>query len=106
MANLASSAVTVRRAFEEGDRTGKRVGVTKEVTVVLTGQGTTTNTIPASAFGFTYIYESSPWVKDDNTLVHRAHPSYDNTLLLLTVAAAVDTPADVTGTFRAIVKGY
>ena len=104
MANLASSGVTINRSWTEGGVTGKEVSC-RQVTLVLTGQGTTTNTIPASVLSLTKIEQASHFVKSDNTVIYHATPSYDGSVLLLSVVAA-DTPADITATIRGVVKGY
>lgn len=58
MADLAASAVTVLASWSEGGVAGKR-RIAKRVSVVLSGQGGTTNKIPAAAFGFRVIEEVS-----------------------------------------------
>ena len=111
MASLAASAVTINSAWTEAGITGKRLKVL-DVDLVLTGQGGTTNTIPASALGLTGIVECSPAVVSDNSKVYPACPNYAGDAILLTDPTnATDgnraNPADVTGvTVNLIVKGY
>lgn len=102
MANLASTAVTVVESWTEGDTYGKRLNVFY-VKVVLSAQGGGTNLIPASVImpGFNTIVSGGTFVKSDNSDVQVSSPSYDRTNLLLGL-----TPADVTGTYQGIVKGY
>tara|TARA_R110000868_G_scaffold323676_1_gene584598 strand:+ start:2611 stop:2958 length:348 start_codon:yes stop_codon:yes gene_type:complete len=52
MGAVASSAVTLVRAWEEGDRNGKFQAVYRQLSVVLSTQGGATNTIGAVALGF------------------------------------------------------
>ena len=107
MADLAASAVTVERAWCEGGVTGKELSC-RQVTMVLTAQGTTTNKIPASVLQLTKIEQASNLVKSDNTIIIVATPSYDGSVLLLRSLAGAETgaPADYTGTVRGVVKGY
>lgn len=102
MANLASSAVTVVESWTEGDTHGKRLNCFY-VSVVLTAQGGGTNLIPASVImpGFNTIVSGGTFTKADNSDVQVSSPSADRTFLLLGL-----TPADVTGTYLGIVKGY
>ena len=104
MSNLAQSAVVIERAWTEGGTTGKELSC-RQVTLTLTGQGTTTNKILASVLSLTKIEQATHFVKSDNTVVYHAVPSYDGSMLLLSVVAA-DTPADITATIRGVVKGY
>lgn len=105
MANLAASAVTIERAWTEGGTTGKELSC-RQVTLVLTGQGDATDKILATVLSLTKIEQAGSFVKSDNTVVYKACPSYDGSMLLLTLAAAADTPAAVTSTIRGVVKGY
>lgn len=110
MANLAASGVTIERVFREGGLLGKE-RLKMIVSVVLSSMGTTTNKIPASAFGLQKIEECSNLVKSDNTVIVVAVPSADGSLILLAnLAQATDAnrsnPADLTGTFRLTVAGY
>lgn len=110
MADLASSAVTVEKSWTEGGTNGKRVRCYR-VTLVLTGQGSTTNKIPASVLGLSVIEQASEFVKSDDTKVYPASPDYAGANLLLTdPTQATDAnralPADITATLRGVVKGY
>lgn len=110
MADLAASGVTVSASWTAGAVTGKR-HVEKLVKLVLTGQGTTTNKIPASALGLTKIESCSNGVKDDDTKIYPAVPSNDGkNLLLMDVTNATDAsraaPADITATIFITVQGY
>lgn len=99
MANLASTAVTLypdsldALRFPEGR--GISSLVSKSCKVVLTGQGGTTNQIPASAFGLTRLTAVSNLLDKTNNKVYLAtiDPVVDAIRLALTNA---DTAADVT----------
>ena len=47
-----SGTPTVNLAFEQGDRTGKVVRVVRNLTLTISSQGGTSNTIGAAALGF------------------------------------------------------
>jgi hypothetical protein len=104
MATLAASAVTINSRYNSIANTeGKRQTV--DATLVLTGQGGLTNTIPASLLGLSAIDSASVVDSDSNQLL--AGPSYDRTLLVLsTTSATTGAPTDVTATVRAIVTGF
>jgi hypothetical protein len=102
MANLARSAVVFNSEWSEGRN--KRVFV-RNVTMTLTGQGGTTNKILASVLGFTKLLECRSAVKSDNSVIYGRAPSIDGSFLMLTVAGAAGTPADVTATVQAVVTG-
>lgn len=109
MAALASSAVTINKSWLE-QRLGSMQIKCREVTLVLTGQGGTTNTIPASVLGLTSIEEVSNAVSDGNT-IYPCAPSYDGTAVIVSDAASATAAnhinaADLTDTVRLIVKGY
>lgn len=111
MANLASGDVTTVRTWYEWVNPFRR-RTCKLVRAAITGAGTTTDTarIPASAFGLTEFEEISLMVKDDNSLVYYAAPSYDRQYIVIPnvisgTATAHATPAAITGTFQFIVKG-
>lgn len=97
MANLARSAVTFNREWSEGRN--KQIFV-RDVTCVLTAQGTATNKILASVLGFLEVYEVPQAVKSDDSVVYVACASYDGSMILLGT-----TPADITATVRMLVKG-
>lgn len=111
MADLATSAVTLERAWSEGGTHGKDLSC-RLVTLVLTGQGGTTNRILASVLQLSKIEQATNFIDSANAGVIIANPSYDGSMLLLanleqvTDANRAD-PADVTGvTVRGVVKGY
>lgn len=108
MADLAASAVTVNDAWTEGGTSGKRIRCL-DVTLVLTGQGTTTNKIPASVLRLKSILTAEGFRRDSNEAI-LALPSYDgSSLLLIDLAAAAgashDNPSDITDTIRGVVTG-
>lgn len=108
MANLAASAVTVERSWTEAGVSGKEVSC-RQVTLILTAQGSTTNLIPASVLLLSKIEQSTPFVKSDDAKVYIASPDYAGANLLLvdvtTVTDANRIPADITATVRGVVKG-
>lgn len=115
MANMAQSQVTIVSSWTEGNTHGRRrtcVRATLATSNDGTGQGSATNTIPASLFGgLAYIEESTCAITSANKHVP-ASPSTDGTLLLLfnntnaTDANRAD-PADyINTTLTVTVKGY
>jgi hypothetical protein len=110
MAALASSAVTLVRGWTEGSITGKNRKCWN-VRLVLTGQGTSTNSIDAALFEMTTIEEVAGGV-DNGDLLVTARPNYAGTKVLLydvqnATDANRDDPADFTGvTVQLTVKGY
>lgn len=110
MANLASSAVTLVDSWYLAGMNGKKFRA-KRLTIVLTGQGGTTNKILATALGFTTIHGCSNAVLSDDSQVIAANPSYDGSYILLkssaiTNAAANAASGDYTGvTMRITVWG-
>ena len=110
MAALAKTAVTVRDSWYEGGAPLTKKTKVLSVTMVLTGQGGATNTIPASVFGLTTIREVTAVQIADDSLVTIAAPSYDGTKVFLydisnATDATRDAPVDLTGTFRCLIKG-
>lgn len=115
MADLTSTDVSVvEDTVETGVSTSRRRVTRKSVkgryTLVLGGQGTTTNGIPASALGLSKITGCGSFIKSDNTVIVPAVPSADGSkLLLCAVTNATDAsraaPADFTGTFTGNVEG-
>ena len=112
MADLAASAVTLVSGWQEGDRSGKYRQKVLDVQVTLATMGSTTNTIPASAFGLTYIREVLASA-DESTPYGQIQfiPSYDGTLIYaIDLEQATDAnrgdPTDVSGNWRFVVKGY
>lgn len=105
MADLAASAVTTVQQLTFGG-TGHKDVILKRVVLTLATMGTTTNKVPASAFGFSVVVAVYSFVKNDNTRL-LAVPSFDNThVLLMDPVAATNAAADFTGTFEAVVIGY
>lgn len=109
MADLGPSAVVVNRAWSEGGTTGKEL-VAKDVTLTLTGQGSTTNKINAATLGFTILEQATGFRRDDSTLIV-CRPSWNGSVLLCydmknVTDASRENPADVTDVIRGVVKGY
>jgi hypothetical protein len=104
MANLAQSAVTIERAWVEGGVSGKEISC-RQVTLVLTAQGTVANKITKDVLALSKIEQATPFVKDNNAVSVLAFPSYDGSQLLLADLVTTGVPADFTGTFRGVVKG-
>jgi len=110
MAALASSAVTVVNAGYQVMLGGPRLTI-KRLTLVLTGQGGSSNTIDASTLGFTSMLSCSNATADDNGFLYPAMVSYDGSKIHLTdmsnaTDATRDVPADITDTVRITVTGY
>jgi hypothetical protein len=109
MANLASTAVTINRAWTEAGLAGKDISC-RDVTCVLTGQGGNTNLIGASALQLTQILNCTNAIKSDNSVMYAARPNFAGTaVLLVDLTQATDAsriPADITATVRFIVKGF
>lgn len=101
MADLTSSAVTLNRDWFAGLQRNVRQ---KDVTLVLTAQGTSTNKIPATALGLTKILGPTVLVKSDDLVIVLGTPDYAGDNLLLKNEAAA-TALDYTGTFRGVVTG-
>jgi hypothetical protein len=100
MAALAKTAVTIRRNYKDA---GSKYSVF-ELTLVLTGQGTTTNTIDAATLNLTEIRGCSSACSDGNDVILPATPNYAGTILLLGGGAS-NAPADYTDTFHITVWG-
>lgn len=110
MAALASSAVTVLSATNLVALGSPRLTI-KRLTLVLTGQGGATNTIGATALGFTSFIGCTNATADDNGFLYPAMVSYDGTKIFLTdmsnaTDATRDVPADITDTVRITITGY
>ena len=115
MASLAKTAVT---PYPTGDisasewpSTGKgnRGTYKRACKVVLTAQGSATNSIPAAAFGFTRLLSCGPLVDIAGSKVYNA--AVDPTRNIILVADAALAPVDVTSanayiTVEGIVSGY
>jgi hypothetical protein len=115
MASLVKTAVTPYPtgdiAASEWPSTGKgnRGTYKRTCKVVLTGQGTAANSIPAAAFGFTRLLGCSPLVDITNSKVVPAAVDPTRNIILLTDATLA--PADVTSanayiTVEGVVSGY
>ena len=116
MADLASSAVVINRAWSEGGTTGKELSC-RQVTLTLTAQGGTTNRILASVLALSVIEQASVFTDSANAKLFIASPNVaaagnaaaGGALLLVDLTQAVDAsriPADVTATITGVVKGY
>jgi len=103
MAALASSAVTLNDNWTSQGNNGKKYSF-RNVTLVLTGQGTVANPIPASALGLTKVIGAYPLTKSDDSLFVLGASNAANSVLLLK-AAADNVPADYSGTFTGTVYG-
>lgn len=107
MADLASSAVTVRASFPLRDGFGKsRFESVRDLTVVLAaqGDGSAGSNIPAAALGFSAIYSVESITKSDNSIILVGAPKTDGSAILLK-AAGTGAPAQYTGTFNMRVRG-
>ena len=113
MAALESTAVTVLSATNLVALGAPRL-TTKRLTLVLTGQGGASNTIGATALGFTSFTGCTNAITSDDGFIHPAAVSYDGSkILLIDVSkneantATRDVPLDITGlTIRITVTGY
>lgn len=111
MAALDSSAVSLyptsgiaTAEWEEGGQVDKH-HLVRRLKLVLTGQGGTSNTIGASALGFSSLLSCSNLWDATNSKVYLAVVDPVNNVILL-AATAADTAADVTSTATYItVKG-
>lgn len=112
MADLAASGVTINRRWTEGGNLANKGFTVLDVTMVLSSMGTTTNAIPATAFGLTEVTEVHPRA-DDNAgtrSLYFLQPSLDGSEIyvydpeVVTDANRGDA-IDVSVTLRAIVKG-
>jgi len=111
MADLLATAVTFNRSWTEGGVQGSGKDVLcHDVTLVLTGQGSTTNKIAASVLRLSVIEQTTGFRRSDTRCILAA-PSYNGSALVLydvEVVADADRadPIDVTDTIRGVVKGY
>lgn len=108
MANLAASAVTHEKGWKSLSTPSQLT--TRHLTLVLTGQGTSTNKILASTLGFNKIHSCSLAQRSDDAGAYPAAPSYDGSMLFLynpNQATDADRykPADITATVRITVTG-
>ena len=111
MADLAVSAVTILRAWNEAGPAGRDLSC-RRVTLSLTSQGSTTNKISASVLQLSFIEQSSNFISASNTGIYPTSPSVDGTMLLIAnLADATDAtrpaPTDLGGPLvvTGIVKG-
>lgn len=106
MASLASTAVAgypsavvsasvSRRQWWYPDSNQKSL-VTKSFALTLTGQGGATNTIPASALGFSVIYDCSNLWDATNSKGYPAVIDPVNNIIILLDGSAAPAPVDVT----------
>ena len=116
MASLAKTAVTPYPtgdiASSEWASTGKgnRGFYTRQCKLVLTGQGTATNSIPAAAFGFTKLIASGPLIDITNSKVIPTAVDPTRNIVLIGGGAA-NVLQDITSaesyiTVQGIVSGY
>lgn len=106
MANLTSAGVTIHDSWTE-DGPNSRYFIGRRVTLALTGQGNTTNTIPASALSLSSLVSSSPAVLANNTGVLVTTPSADGTLLLINEVSGNGSlvPGNISGNYTVVVRG-
>jgi len=101
MATFTYDLVETRRI--EVEKTLKRI--VGDLTVS-GSEGAGVSDIPASLFGLTKILGARELIKNDNTLIVVAGPTYAGTALL-GKAAATAAPANIpAGTYRCQVEGY
>ena len=109
MAALTSDNVTVTRGWVT---VATPLNVKhKQLTLVLSSQGGSSNTVDASTIGLGVILGSTMAQKSDDALALHTCPSYDGSKLFFYNPAQAtdanrDDPADVSGTFRVTVWGY
>lgn len=111
-----SGTPTVNLAFEQGDRNGKLVRVVRNLTLSISSQGGTSNTIGAAALGFSTAAGSITAVNlvnfTDSSPQNRAISVWTNgvTIFLGDPQAATDAarsePIDLTGTLQIEVYGW
>lgn len=82
----------------------KKQQTVKVCSAVLTGQGGTTNLIPAALFNMRQITDVSSFTKNDNSVIISAAPKFDGSSILLS-GSGNQTPTDATGTFSFTVRG-
>lgn len=104
MADLTSASVSVLRTSSSTLSNGL-TQFEKTATVTLTAMGTVANKVLASAFGLSSFEDSSMWTQTDNTIILVAAPASDRTYLLMK-AAGTNAPADASGAFNCVVRGY
>jgi len=106
-----SGTPTVVRWWYVGDRNGKQVEVSKDLTITLTTQGGGTNTIGKAALGFTSINTVTPILFVDGSANNRAVNLFTDATNVLVADPQVVTDAnrglgaDVTGTLTFRITG-
>ena len=103
MADLAAAAVEILDEWYEDGLAGNMY-IARKFRLILTGQGGTTNTIPASVLQLGTIVSAGSAIANDNTEVITCVPSYDQSFLIFGDGAS-NAPADQTGMFDVIVRG-
>lgn len=107
-----SGTPTVVRTWSTGDRNGKLVEVTKDLTITLSSQGGLTNTIGKAALGFTEIHTVLTLQFVDGSSVIRAVALTTDGDNVYTCDPQVSTDADrgkaadVTGTLTFRISGW
>lgn len=105
MAAVAQTAVTIERAFDEGNKAGQFIQAVRVASVVLAAQGGTADDIPASLFSLAEIYEArGGTLNASGTLTHVDVVVEADALGVLT-CDETGAVANTTGTLRMIVKG-
>ena len=111
-----SGTPVVNLSYEDGDRYGKLIRVVRNLTLTISSQGGTTNTIGAAALGFSTapgsITRVTPINYTDGALQNRAIFAWTDGVKILLgdpqVATDVDRgePLDMTGTLQIEVAGW
>lgn len=103
MADLAKSAVTVLDSWFDGGLASKKY-IARRVRLNLTGQGGTTNKIPASVFDMAKIVDVSSAISQATDELISCAAAYDQSYLVFGDGAS-NAPADQTGLFDLVVRG-
>jgi hypothetical protein len=82
MGALTASGVTILASYRSGGNTGKRT-LHRQLQLALTGQGGASNTIAASALGFTRIEGCSNLLDTNTHEIYPAVPSEDGLAIYL-----------------------
>lgn len=101
MAALAASAVSLYPTDGSAERypdKGNRDVIERRLKLVLTGQGGQTNTIGASALGFSKLISCGILFDDENNVGYPAVVDPVANIILLLDGAAAPAPVDVTST--------
>lgn len=104
MSAVISSAVTIGDTWTDGKLPLKKF-VVLDITVVLNGQGSQINPIPASVFGLTTIKRASTMIAQSNLKGYAAGPDTSGANLVI-FGGATNVPTDVTDTIKGIIWGY